>query len=225
MGVYALFLTGSNFVAPLIAGFINDGQGWKWVLVSHWRNDSDYNPAVTGFQKADEFLVFQYWCAIFNGIGFVFCFIFMEETNYHRTPQLAIEPVVEASSGSSDVSPSKEVDPEKQPAASASPAPSTRAGAMSSGGGSRKTFWQKMTLFRREDLQQENKLKGMVLRPLIFLTFPVIFAAGFMYGSILCYFNVLNGTTSLILSAAPYNFSSSMVGLTYVACILGISVG
>lgn len=34
MGVYALFLTGSNFVAPLIAGFINDGQGWKWVLVS-----------------------------------------------------------------------------------------------------------------------------------------------------------------------------------------------
>lgn len=34
MGVYALFLTSSNFVAPLIAGFINDGQGWQWVLVS-----------------------------------------------------------------------------------------------------------------------------------------------------------------------------------------------
>lgn len=147
----------------------------------------------------------------------------MEETNYHRAPQLTIEPEPIETSG--DVSPAQEGDPEKQPAAksSSSPAPSTRAGTLPSG--SRKTFLQKMALFRREDLQQENKLKGMVLRPLIFLTFPVIFAAGFMYGSILCYFNVLNGTTSLILASAPYNFSSSMVGLTYVACLIGISFG
>lgn len=143
----------------------------------------------------------------------------MEETNYHRAPQLDTEPV----GTSGDISPVQEGDPEKHPAALSSPAPSTRAGAVS--GGSRKTFLQKMALFRREDLQQENKLKGMILRPLIFLTFPVIFAAGFMYGSILCYFNVLNGTTSLILAAPPYNFSSSMVGLTYVACLLGISFG
>lgn len=34
MGVYALFLTGSNFVAPLCSGFINYGQNWQWVLVS-----------------------------------------------------------------------------------------------------------------------------------------------------------------------------------------------
>lgn len=144
----------------------------------------------------------------------------MEETNYNRAPQLSVEPI-ETLSG--DISPSQEGDSEKQPAAalSSSPAPSTRAVAS----GSRKTFLQKMALFRREDLQQENKLKGMILRPLIFLTFPVIFAAGFMYGSILCYFNVLNGTTSLILAAAPYNFSSSMVGLTYVACLLGITLG
>jgi hypothetical protein len=33
MGVYALFLAGSNFFAPLISGFVNDGQGWRWVLV------------------------------------------------------------------------------------------------------------------------------------------------------------------------------------------------
>lgn len=33
MGLYALFLAGSNFFAPLISGFINDGQGWKWVLI------------------------------------------------------------------------------------------------------------------------------------------------------------------------------------------------
>ncbi len=57
MALYALFLAGSNFFAPIIAGFINDGQGWKWVL---------------------------YWCSIFCAIGFVFLFFFMEETNYYR---------------------------------------------------------------------------------------------------------------------------------------------
>src|SRR4030081_1166870 len=55
MGAYSLFLFGSNFIAPIIAGFIDDGQGWKWVL---------------------------YWSAIIPGIGFVICFFFMEETNF-----------------------------------------------------------------------------------------------------------------------------------------------
>lgn len=159
----------------------------------------------------------------------------MEETNYHRAPQLTVEPeeTVEALVTAGDVSPGKSTqegaNPEKNPRAEkqSSPASSTRAGDATAikPTGSRKTFVQKMALFRREDLRQENKLKGMILRPLVFLTFPVIFAAGFMYGSILCYFNVLNGTTSLILAGAPYNFSSSMVGLTYVACLIGISFG
>ncbi|KAJ4394731.1 hypothetical protein N0V93_003950 [Gnomoniopsis smithogilvyi] len=192
MGVYALFLTSSNFVAPLIAGFINDGQGWQWVL---------------------------YWCAIFCGIGFVICFLFMEETNYHRPTQIQGE-TVEAETA---VEVSKTSDPEKTPTAeSMSPAPSTREGVM---GQSQKSFVQKMALFHRGDLRKKNMMKGMVLRPLIFLTFPVIFAAGFMYGSILCYFNILNGTTSLILSSAPYNFSSSKVGLTYIATLLGSATG
>ena len=33
LALYALFLAGSNFLAPVFAGFINDGQGWRWVLV------------------------------------------------------------------------------------------------------------------------------------------------------------------------------------------------
>jgi MFS family permease len=56
MGAYSLFLFGSNFIAPIIAGFIDDGQGWQWVL---------------------------YWSAIIPGIGFIICFFFMEETNFY----------------------------------------------------------------------------------------------------------------------------------------------
>lgn len=35
------------------------------------------------------------------------------------------------------------------------------------------------------------------------------------------WFNVLNATASLILSAPPYNFSASMVGLSYLGPALG----
>jgi hypothetical protein len=82
-----------------------------------------------------------------------------------------------------------------------------------------------MALLRREDLQKKNQMKGMVLRPLIFLTFPVIVFCGFMYGAIACYFAVLNGTASLILSEPPYNFKSSMVGLSYLSCLIGTFLG
>ena len=34
MAVYALALGYSNGIAPLIMGFINMGQGWRWVFVS-----------------------------------------------------------------------------------------------------------------------------------------------------------------------------------------------
>ena len=34
MSVYALFLVGSTFFAPVISGFINDDMGWQWVFVS-----------------------------------------------------------------------------------------------------------------------------------------------------------------------------------------------
>ncbi|KIK50273.1 hypothetical protein GYMLUDRAFT_209250 [Collybiopsis luxurians FD-317 M1] len=57
IGLYALMLCGASFIAPLIAGFISDGQGWQWV---------------------------QYWCAIFCAIAFFICFFFMEETNFNR---------------------------------------------------------------------------------------------------------------------------------------------
>lgn len=33
IAVYGFALAGSNFLAPVLAGFINDGQGWQWVLV------------------------------------------------------------------------------------------------------------------------------------------------------------------------------------------------
>lgn len=57
MGLYAFFLAGSNYFAPVICGFIAQYQGWRWVF---------------------------YWPSIFIAFAVVFLFFFMEETNYVR---------------------------------------------------------------------------------------------------------------------------------------------
>lgn len=64
MGLYAFFLAGSNYFAPVICGFIAEHHGWEWVF---------------------------YWPAIFCGFAFVFLFFFMEETNYVRQMEVPEE--------------------------------------------------------------------------------------------------------------------------------------
>ena len=168
--MYGGFLAGSNFLAPILAGFINDGQGWKWVLVKPL--------TFANRLRADTV---QYWCAILCAAGFVFLFFFMEETNYHRAESKATNKT--------------------------------------------KSYSSKLKVFDTETLRYPNHLKGMVFRPLIFLSFPVIFFSGFSYGSNLIWFNVLNGTASLILSESPYEFSSSIVGLCYFSPLIGVILG
>ena len=87
-----------------------------------------------------------------------------------------------------------------------------------------RSYLDKLKLFQEADLQKPNQLKGMMTRPLMFATFPVIFYAGFSYGSNLVWFNVLNATASLILTD-NYNFPASMVGVAYVSPLLGVAVG
>jgi hypothetical protein len=87
------------------------------------------------------------------------------------------------------------------------------------------TFLQKMKIIRRQDLQNDVPMMGMLTRPFVFFSLPIVVFSGFMYGAIVCYFNVLNGTASLILSSPPYNFSASIVGLSYVSCLIGVFFG
>lgn len=197
IGLYAMLLAGSNFFAPIIAGFIADGQGWKWVL---------------------------YWCAIFCGIGFIFLLFFMEETNYSR-PAIVGREVEDAQDTASSQSNPGRPD-EKQVPADVDVEPVTTISPRSTPSDHpRKSLIDKIKLFRTADLKKPNRLAGMALRPLIFLTFPVIFYAGFSYGSNLVWFNVLNGTASLVLGGPPYDFAASMVGLSYVSPLLGVAVG
>jgi hypothetical protein len=192
-------LTFASF-APIIAGFINDAQGWQWVLVSLLR-----------INQKPETNTLKYWCAIFCGIGFVFLFFFMEETNYVR------HTVGTSPSTPVSMNPSETADPEKETPLESS-AVSSRSPSYKC-----KTYLDKIKLFQKSDLQKPNQLVGMMTRPLKFATFPVIFYAGFSYGSNLVWFNVLNATASLILGGT-YGFAPSMVGVSYVSPLIGVAL-
>lgn len=57
IGWYMLVLCASNFIAPLIAGFMNDAYGWHWV---------------------------QHWATLILALNFVLAFFFYEESMYTR---------------------------------------------------------------------------------------------------------------------------------------------
>lgn len=73
MALYAFTLAGSNYFAPVICGFVNDYQGWRWVF---------------------------YWPSISLGFTFVFLFFFMEETNYDRKTVGVVEAAETSHAGS-----------------------------------------------------------------------------------------------------------------------------
>lgn len=168
MALYAFVLVGSNFFAPVICGFIADGQGWRWVF---------------------------YYSAIFCGAATIFLFFFAEETNYdrHHTPGEQLVP------------------DESLHAHSATHLTPT----------STKTYLQKLSLL---DRPRPNTFLTRLRLQVLFLTYPVPLYAGFAYGSTLIWFNVLNATASLVLSSAPYNFSTSIVGLTYIGPLIGVAL-
>ncbi|KAL1985733.1 hypothetical protein VTN96DRAFT_7481 [Rasamsonia emersonii] len=185
MGLYSFFLAGSNFLAPVICGFIAQYQGWRWVF---------------------------YYPSIFLGGCFVFLFFFMEETNYDRK---TVGVVTESPAASEK---DNAEDPGKAPQTSGNPPVESSSPVTYN----KKTYIQKLSLL---STREKNNVFRRAWHALYFASWPVIFYSGFSYGSYLIWFNVLNGTASIILGSAPYNFSSSIVGLSYIACCLGVVAG
>ena len=71
--------------------------------------------------------------------------------------------------------------------------------------GQTKSFTAKLSIFGKTKPVQ-HFLFGVV-RPIRLMRFPIIAWCGFMYGASLIWFNILNATSSLILSGAPYHFA------------------
>lgn len=196
MGIYGVALLVSNFLAPVIAGFIESGLGWQWVL---------------------------FLSAIWAAVAFIFLFLFMEETNYDRkiNPR-ALGAVISA--GKEKQAQQGTDDDEKMNAVLSHQTVEQRledinedfsSAEVQFGVASTKTWAQKMSL--TGGMKSKFLLPHYLLGPLKMAMFPPVLWAGFLYGSSLVWFNLLNATAGLILTGAPYNFSASQVGLAYLS--------
>lgn len=211
------------FIAPIEAlpeitvtdvYFTHQRGTWMGVYSFTLAGSNYFTPIICGFIAENQGWQWVfYWPAIFLAVVFVFLFLFMEETNYNRKTSGVV-----AELDSPPPETTVDADPEKI----GTPAVSS----VSTGEGEvtmrPKTFVEKLSIWNPSPGQ--NMLKRAITS-LKYLSWPVIFYAGFSYGSYLIWFNVLNATASIILGGPPYNFKASMVGVSYVSCFIGVIIG
>ncbi len=118
MGWYAWTLTGSNFFAPIICGFINDSMGYGWVF---------------------------YFPAIFCAATCAFLFLFMEETNYDRAT-LGNVPTVTGSEAAAGYVSEKKGSEEGGESTSPVESPDESPEPVGDIVGKPKSFWQRMSI-------------------------------------------------------------------------------
>lgn len=196
MSTYVLVLFGSNFIAPLIAGWFDDAFGWRWTM---------------------------YFGAIIAAGAFITLFFGMEETMYFRNTVEGVE-----AAPTPQQVPERDDEWSKHPKSKSDASPaiselSDVAIPLSTPPRSYTSKLKPFVLWGRPSVQQ---VVIMMYRPLmIIIQFPNIAWAGFIYGINLSWYNVMNGTTSPILTAAPYNWSAALVGTIYVGPIIGAIFG
>ncbi|KAL7791414.1 major facilitator superfamily protein [Trichoderma ceciliae] len=193
MALYVFVLFGSNFLAPLVAGFFAEAYGWRWTM---------------------------HFGAIVAAVSFVILFFFMEETMYFRPTLEGLEEEnqdVDEKAGDNQTSmDEKGVDSNVMGQHTVDPVYPTR-----------RRYPGKLKPFSRMERRPSKKqmFQSMMLPLAIIVQFPNIAWAGFIYGVNLSWYNVLNATTSPVLSVAPYNWSTGLVGLIYVGPLIGAALG
>lgn len=201
---YGLALSITGKLAPMLAGFINDGQDWRWVL---------------------------WWTAIWIGIAFVYCFFLMEETNYDRVvPHSHATAIIVDSETTSQSTPapasSSPAGGEKPSLKnnSSPPSPSTPDIELGHSTPYRpKTFWSKLSVLPQ--IHRPNRMLSIFLGPFKGFTYPVIVYAGLMYGAnALVWSGVQNATTGTVYTTY-YNFSTTGIAAAYSGGVVGALIG
>lgn len=88
----------------------------------------------------------------------------------------------------------------------------------------KKSYMARLKPIESQGFHRRNNLLRLMGRPILLLSFPIIAYAGFCYGCNIVWLSVLNATESMVLSAAPYSMSTSIVGLTFIAPLVGTSL-
>lgn len=85
----------------------------------------------------------------------------------------------------------------------------------------KKSYSDKVKPITLDGFRNENQIWDLMIRPIKFLSFPVVFYTGFSYGATLVWLAMMNATESVVLSGAPYHFSTSIIGVTFLSPLIG----
>ncbi|ATY65563.1 MFS transporter [Cordyceps militaris] len=201
MSLYVFALFGSNFVAPIMAGFFAEAYGWRWTM---------------------------HFGAMIAALAFVIVFFFMEETMYFRNTLEGLEDESQRTKGGDEgvmeQTMSADASKKSPDGGSAIVTTDTTSGSVEN---VPQKYVRALKPFRRLEGRPVKKqmFQSMVLPLFIIVQFPTVAWAGFIYGINLSWYNVINATTSPVLSAAPYLWSTRGVGLMYLGPLIGAAFG
>ncbi|KPM44080.1 hypothetical protein AK830_g2409 [Neonectria ditissima] len=201
MGLYCWTLWGSAFLAPVASGFVADALGWRWI---------------------------QYIMTIIGAFTTVLTFFFFEETMFYRPNTQPIIGIQDATAvgdvGALEKKIHTESNPDDTKYHSSSPDQASVTRSIDVGSERTKTYAEKLKMWGLRDSRQPNTFKFFFL-PFQLLRYPGMVFAGILVGGVLSWYNVVGGSLALILSNEPYNFSANTIGLTYLASVIGVTIG
>ncbi|GJD05178.1 major facilitator superfamily transporter [Colletotrichum higginsianum] len=222
LALYGWGLSMTGKLAPMLSGFINVGMGWEWTLVRIPEG------ACSCLAKSLTHLkTFQWWCAIFNGIAFVYCFLFMEETNYDRPARpVGDNTALMSENGATDQQQGGDDADETMSDKAGDSNSANDAKAVDSETGQvffpRKTYIQKLGI---KDKPRPNRMLDIALGGLRGFTYPSVVYAGLMYGANNLVWSGVQNATAGTVYTTMYGFSTAGVAAAYLGGLLGTMVG
>lgn len=200
---------GSN-LAVVAAGFITEGQGWRWV----W-----------------------YWCAIFFGVQFLMFFFGFEETKF-AVPHV-IEGRRGSIPDIAQVSDEKRRNDEKEasatpvtPTSDLEAAPSTdeeptrNLSVVHINASIQRTpYWEKLSLLQTTSGPWSHFLRHSYQPFMILFSIPGVAFSSLSYGILVAFSTVMTTALSTYMLEPPYEFSASQIGLMSLAPFIGQTLG
>ncbi|KAF5005147.1 hypothetical protein FDECE_8404 [Fusarium decemcellulare] len=209
MGAYSWTLWCGAFLAPVASGYVAQDLGWRWI---------------------------QYVLTFIGAGVAVVTFFFFEETMFYRhnnveefrdisgldplQPSNIPETLVNNATAGSEKDAKMSTANREDDSASRSVETSVFESSEST-----KTYLEKLKFWGFRDPRQPNTFRLFFLPIQLLLMFPGMFFGGLLVGGILAWYNVVGGSLALILGSPPYNFSANNIGLTYLASVVGVTIG
>lgn len=200
-----LAISSGTYLGPLIAGYVADNIGWRWI---------------------------GWFGAIFNGALLIIVYFGLEETTFDRKPHLVLEGVTRSDSSEETTNPyaiTEKVDNEKMVSPpSEIPQDATPHDVETQITEQRKSYRQKIALITLAPNVRGTGFRQYISRlfhTLRVFTFPAVWFAGLQWGAQDAWLTFYLTTEDDNWTLGPWNYGDVALGVMQVPCLIGAILG